>query len=104
MQLAYTIGATQIYDICLRHNKQTHKLSKEKDYNGAYVWKTVKEAKRFLNSEEFLKINWGNGRSREPKDFSVYQIKLPNCWDEDVFSENGINYLLSDAIITSKMK
>jgi hypothetical protein len=111
--IAYTIGRTTAYDQGLVENKDLHKLGRKiKDaadcpndcpdgYPGGWVWKTLPEANRFLDSRlnEF-ESSW------DKNDFSVYEIELTTDWDNGVSfnSENGIYNLLHDAKIIRKTR
>lgn len=102
MKTAYTIGNTINYDKSLNENKDVKKLGKEEDYPGGWVWKSEYEALRFIYKDN-IKID---NEKRDKYKFSVYEIELPNSWEQDVSlvpDENGIYLLINDAIITKKV-
>lgn len=103
MNLAYTIGNFEIYDPLIA-TKPTFKIGRNKDYKGGWVWKTIVDCENFLNSKEFDNIDWGDNEPRDVKMFSIYELELPNSWEEDVCIEDNINYLLNNALILRKIK
>jgi hypothetical protein len=104
MKTAYTIGHTKNYDLSLAGTEVVYKVGKSDDYKGGWVWETPEEARTFINSSEFLPVDWGDGKSRDPIKFSVYQIELPHSWESDVSEPDqiGTRHLLHDAMIVSK--
>ncbi len=100
-KIAYTIGRTSAYDKNLSYFEPLKKLGKMKGYEGGWVWLTAEEAEHFKNNDmRKCCPEW------EPKNFSVYQLNLPNSWDKDVSKEpgeDGIHSLLNDAIIVRKV-
>lgn len=98
MIIAYTLGSTKNYDEALKLDPTTKKLGKNEDYEGGWVWKSKEDAEIFLQSQNFLEIDWGDGKCRNPNDFSVYGLFI-NDWEIDTCnSENDNNYhLLIDA-------
>lgn len=100
MIVAFTIGHTKSYNEALNNDPEhAYKLGATKDYEGGWIWKTAEEAQNFIQSDAFHKIDWGDGRSRNPVNFSVYKVLLVNGW-KDVSSiprENKIFNLLVDS-------
>ncbi len=97
---AYTIGHTRSYDEALEKDPDNaFKLGKTEDYQGGCVFKTLKEALEFLESSHFHDINWGDGKPRDPKNFSVYGLHLVNGY-EDISEFDPVakhHYLLIDS-------
>jgi hypothetical protein len=95
--IAYTIGHTKSYNQALKEDpNDCFKVGRTFDYQGGWVWKTKEEAQAFIVSEDFLKVDWGDCKPRDPKNFSVYGLVLANGWDKDVIEEEH-NYLLHDS-------
>lgn len=110
-QIAYTIGRTTSYDKMLADNTltvdQRKKLGKREiseefpeGYDGGWVWLTIMSADIFRI--EFLTTfvsEWN------PKDFSVYELQLPNNWDTGVIINANYPYnnLLVDSTILRKI-
>jgi hypothetical protein len=106
MIIVYTIGDTKSYDQALSsvsNPQYVYKLGAYAEeygsYEGGCIWKTPQEAEAFIHSPTFLQIDWGDGKSRDPKDFSVYQVGLVNDWSDISANtgENGYYYLLVDS-------
>ena len=100
MIVAYTIGNTKSYDEALVSDPyHCQKIGKKHDYDGGWIWKTAEEAEAFIHSEEFLKIDWGDGKARTPNKFSVYKVMLVHGWDDvsPIPGEDGIYNLLVDS-------
>lgn len=94
--IVFTIGSTKSYQEAFRHNLVVNKIGKSEDYEGGWIWKTKEDAYSFLNSPEFLQINWGDGQTRHPANFSIYKV-LINDWNTDVYkSEDNQFHLLVD--------
>ena len=92
--IAYTIGNSKVYDENLKKHHKLFKSGKNSFYEGGWVWKTIKEARTFIqiSSLSFLA--------------EVYEIQLPNGWEQDVSllpGEDGVHNLLVDAIILRKI-
>jgi len=104
--IVYTVGHTASYDQGLREDPNLKKLGKTDDYEGGWIWKTPEEAKKFLTSDYWSTIDWGDNKSRDASKFSVYCIQFPNSWEEDVYpaSYDNIYLLLHDAIILGKFE
>lgn len=96
MIIAFTIGHTRSYDQGLLENPQLTKLGKTEDYNGGWVWKNVEEAWSFIWSQDFLKVDWGDGKPRNPENFSVFGLMF-SSWEEDTYLINDQIHLLHDA-------
>lgn len=74
-------------------------LAKSDDYEGGWVWKTKQEAIDFLNSDYFDKVDWGDGKTRNRDNFSVYCLEI-NSWENDVSLTpflDGVHRLLFDS-------
>lgn len=111
MIVAFTIGNTKSYDQSIQDDpnncfkigiRSVDDNGKTWDYDGGWIWKTESEAQIFINSKEFLEVDWGDGLPRDPKKFSVYKVLLVNGWN-DVSSEPGkdnIHHLLVDSRFT----
>lgn len=97
--IAFTIGHKNNYDKALADEPTVYKIGRSEDYEGGWVWKNESEAWNFIKSDSFLKVDWGDGKSRNPNDFSVYKVKLPNSWEKDVIESDKTNYLLVNAEI-----
>lgn len=100
MIIAHTIGHTTSYEQCLKSSPdRAYKMGQHEDYEGGWIWKTAEEAEIFINSPAFLKVNWGDGKSRDPKDFSVFKVELVNGWDDvsAIPGEDGVYNLLVDS-------
>lgn len=95
MITAFTIGHTKSYNQGLLENPHLTKIGKTEDYDGGWVWKTVEEAQAFIWSQDFLKIDWGDGKPRDPENFSVFGLIL-SSW-EDTYLINEQRHLLCDA-------
>lgn len=92
MAIAYTIGHTQSYKTAIKDNpKNCLKLGKNKDYAGGWIWKTSKEAEEFLDSLEFMEVKWEDGKSRNPRKFSVFKVILANGFEKDTAPIPGTN-------------
>lgn len=97
-EIAYTVGSTKSYNLALeRSPSDCKKLGRSADYESGWVWKTSEEAQAFLTSPAFLTVDWGDGLTRDPRDFSVYIVHLDTGWESDVLEEGGYNYLLRDS-------
>ncbi len=96
--IAYTIGSTQNYNLAIQQDPNVTKIGRTLDYKGGWVWRTKEEASSFIQSVDFNKVDWEDGLPRDPKNFSVYGLKL-SSWEEDVYfsDEDKQNYLLHDA-------
>lgn len=97
--IAYTIGNPKVYDKNLVKYCKFYKSGKnhgydDKSYEGGWVWKTIEEAKEFIRKETLS----------FPAE--VYEINLPNGWEQDVSlfpGEDGVHNLLIDAQILRKV-
>jgi|SRR5665213_3461961 len=102
MIIAYTIGHTENYLKALKENNgDVKKVGKTAGYPGGWIWRTIEEAKSFIASPDFLKVDWGDGKVRNPERFSVFKVRLENGWD-DVSSmpgEDGVYNLLIDSVL-----
>jgi hypothetical protein len=99
MVIAYTLGNTKSYNEAITNNPDTKKIGKSDDYEGGWVWKTKQEAIDFLNSDHFDNVDWGDGKTRNRDNFSVYGLEL-NSWGNDVSlipSSDGVHRLLFDS-------
>lgn len=99
MQVAYTLGHTASYNQSIESPKGATKLGSCEDYDGGWIWKTIKEADNFRKSDKFLKINWGDDTPRPPEKFSVFEVHLINGW-QDISkepNEDGAYTLLVDS-------
>jgi len=97
--IVYTIGNTKSYNESIKNNPETKKLGRSKNYSGGWVWKLKQDALDFLNSSIFAQIDWGDGKSRNPKDFSVYGI-IVDSWEKNVSEfpeEDSVHRLLVDS-------
>lgn len=100
MIIAFTVGNTSSYDRSLAEDlEHCFKLGKRDDYDGGWIWKNAEEAEAFIQSPEFLKINWGDDIPRPPEKFSVYKVELVNGWNDvsPIPGEDGIYNLLIDS-------
>lgn len=89
MIVAFTIGHTGSYNKALAEDPDNcFKLGESKDYQGGWIWKTAKEATAFIYSKDFLEVDWGDGKPRDPINFSVFKVFLTNGW-EDVTAVPG---------------
>jgi len=72
MREAYTIGNPLVYDHIIEEGVCYKVGAQPPGYDGGYVWRTHKEAQRFINENrlEFPAV--------------VYMIELPNSWEDDV--------------------
>lgn len=72
--LVFTIGNTKNYTKALNENppESCIKIGRTEDYQGGWVWLTKEEAQNFIDSEDFPKIDWGDGKLRCPKDFQPF--------------------------------
>lgn len=96
MIIAFTIGHTNSYNKALiDHPDDCFKLGETKDYQGGWIWKTAKEATKFIYSKAFLEVDWGDGEARDPNNFSVYKVYLANGWEDvtQVPGKDGIFHL-----------
>lgn len=103
MIIAYTIGHTESYNKALAENPdECFKLGETEDYQGGWIWKKAKDAAEFLFSKEFLAVDWGDGKPRDPKNFSVYKVQLSNGWADvtPVPGQDNIYHLLVDSKFT----
>jgi hypothetical protein len=99
MVKAYTIGRTSSYDKDLKKGG-TSKLGRHEDYPGGWVWRTGEEAEEFIQQQ--LRVVFPDC---DPKNFSVYVLRLPNSWEADVSespARDGVHNLLHDAVIVGK--
>ena len=96
--LAFTIGNTKNYTKALNENppESCIKIGRTEDYQGGWVWLTKEEAQNFIDSEDFLKVDWGDGKSRCPKDFQPFGLNLVNGMN-DIVKENNQFFLLKDS-------
>lgn len=98
--IAYTIGCTKSYNEGFQTDPDMKKIGRSENYEGGCVWRTKEEAQAFIWSDEFLKIDWGDGKPRYPENFSVYGLIL-SSWEEDVDSirrdDNKYHLLLNDS-------
>lgn len=98
---AFTVGHAASYDSylweCLTKDEPAIKLGAYKDYRGGCVWKTLDEARAFLQTE-FCSETFGAGKFAE---FRVYELELPTGWDVDVSEshQDGVRDLLHDSVI-----
>jgi len=102
MIIAFTLGSTKNYNESLLADRETKKCGKSEDYDGGWVWKSEKEAIEFLHSSDFLKVDWGDGKSRNPNNFSVYGVIINN-WEKDTYcsdKDNQFHLLIDAKIIT----
>lgn len=100
MIVAFTIGDTLSYDQALNDDPEhCIKIGAWKDYEGGWIWRTAEEAQAFISSSEFLTVDWGDGRTRNPNNFSVYKVHLLNGWDDisPIPGKDGIYHLLVDS-------
>jgi hypothetical protein len=98
MIVAFTIGHTKSYDQTLAEYlpEECRKLGAQDDYEGGWIWKTAAEAEAFIHSEDFLQVNWGDGKFRSPENFSVYKVELVNGYQDisPIIDKDGIYNLL----------
>ena len=52
----------------------------------------------FLNSDNFDQIDWGDGKTRNRKNFDVYGVII-SSWEENVEKHELHGYLLHDATL-----
>ena len=98
--ICFTVGHTDSYNKALLDDpEKCFKLGVTKDYQGGWIWKTAKEAEAFIFSKEFLSVDWGDGKSRDPQKFSVYKVLLVNGWDDvnAVVGKDNTYHLLVDS-------
>lgn len=98
--IAFTIGHTSSYDQALLDDPEnSNKIGIRDDYDGGWIWKSSQEAQSFINSKEFLNIDWGDGKIRDPEEFSVYKVILVNdCKDiSPIVGKDNIYHLLIDS-------
>lgn len=104
-RIAYTLGHTKSYDqVLIDDPENCRKIGKTADYEGGWVWQTVADARKFLWSEDFLRVDWGDDIPRPPEKFSVYKILLPNGWELDTTTipgRDGVHHLLVDSPFTN---
>ncbi len=96
MKTAYTIGRTMSYDQALNEGP-VYKTGARDDYFGGWVWKTVQEAEDFLKTTHLPFMT---------DLFSIYELKLPHCWKENVSTNPdiyGVHNLLNNAEIIEKV-
>lgn len=100
IHIAFTIGHTGSYTKALTQPPVT-KIGRTEDYPGGAAFRTVEEAKAFLHSETWDTIDWGDGKPRDAKNFSVYSLTLPGSWEESTYQLPGEEFhcLSCDAII-----
>lgn len=98
--LGFTLGHTKNYNESLVANPETKKCGKSDNYDGGWIWKSREEALKFLYSNDFYKVDWGDNKLRDPNNFSVYGIII-NDWDKDTYLSSKDNqlHLLIDAKI-----
>jgi len=101
IKTAYTIGFTKSYDQALANEKNVRKCGMRDDYPGGWVWKSFEEADNFrLNAIPIVEPEW------VPEESSVYEIKLPNGFNQDISptpGEDGVHNLINDALIIRKV-
>src|SRR6266699_3650809 len=95
--IAYTVGHTASYHEVITTEPNPTKIGCTSDYEGGWVWRSIEEAQTFLNSDAWFQVDWGDGKLRDPKQFSAYGVVLPNGWEQDVIVEDGMGHLLVDA-------
>lgn len=94
----YTIGNTSSYDKSIAEDSDNcFKLGKSENYEGGWIWKNPDEAINFINSKEFLNVNWGDGKPRNPERFSVYCVIIKSWNDVSMPDKDGIYHLLIDS-------
>lgn len=100
MILGYTIGSTKSYNEAFLTDPNIKKVGKSENYDGGWIWKTQEDASNFLNSIEFLKIDWGDNQSRDPHNFSIYGVII-NSWEDDTYLNEKDHqlHLLTDAVL-----
>lgn len=98
--IGFTLGSTKSYNSALETNSEVKKSGKSDNYDGGWIWKSQKEALKFLYSDDFSKVDWGDGNSRDPNNFSVYGVII-NDWEQDTYLSNKDRqrHLLIDAKI-----
>lgn len=101
--IAFTVGYTPSYDEGLLTGKGNTKMGQTPDYEGGWIWRTAEDARAWLHRPEGFTID---GVTRDPNEFSVYQLDLPNGWAEDASTKpgpDGAHLLLHDARIVAKV-
>ncbi len=98
MILVFTLGSTKSYNEAIINNPNTRKIGKYDDYDGGWVWQNRKATEEFLNSVAFRHVDWGDGKPRNPENFSVYGV-LINDWSADTYQsqKDQQHHLLVDA-------
>lgn len=100
VHIAYTVGHTSSYDQGLQEEPELKKTGRSEEYEGGWIWKTSEEARAFLSTELFRKVM----PNRNPTEFSVYSLALPNGWDTDAMpGYDGVHLLLHNAKIIAKV-
>lgn len=96
--IVYTIGNSKTYDEDLIAKDKVKKVGKKDNYLGGWIWKTQEDAFKFIKSQDFLNLDWGDGNPRDPLNFSVYGVVICN-WEEDIYFSNEDNqfHLLNDS-------
>lgn len=103
--IVYTLGWAQGYDSALAAATEEDPLvtvGRNEEYEGGWIFETWTDAVLFLISDDFAE----RFPDRDTQEFSVYEIRLPNGWAEDVSPEphesDGVHRLLVDAPIVGK--
>jgi GNAT superfamily N-acetyltransferase len=99
----FTLGHTKSYDESLMVEPIVMKTGRNISYEGGWVWSTPQAARDFLYSKQFLNVDWGDNKQRNPDNFSIYVLKINN-WSEDIseLDSLGNKHLLHDAQIINK--
>ena len=101
----FTIGHTVGYDKALATEPIVTKIGRRDGYEGGSVWRTVEEAFALLDRPSGTFTI--DGKPRAAKDFSVYEVELPNGWESDTVNDGvdpwGCANILVDARVTSKV-
>lgn len=101
-QVAYTLGRTSAYSAamlepggCFKMGRVEPSRTEPNGYEGGWVWLSFEGADDFRRSKLASVVpDW------DPKDFSVYELHLPNGWSIDVSATpgfDGIHHLLCDS-------
>jgi len=94
---AYTVDNTHFYSELLEKNPDNCFK-----YKGGWIWETVAEARAFLESPEFIAVDWGDGLTRASESFSVYRVELQSWADvSPIPGKDGVYYLLVDSRLSS---
>lgn len=84
--MIYTIGNKQNYDKLLTSGNPVYKMGREGNYEGGYVFRSLREANKYLIDNKF-------------DNYGIYGVNAD--WEEDTIPFQPYNFLKADRLIVT---